>query len=177
MENRGKPILTAGNGEITTPRRRDAARGGRVCFQVLIMKTLLGAVILLAGAAIPGAAVANTLPFVDSRAVPHAVLYLNFDQIPQKIRAVRIWKIDGRLSNRFDRGVLWLRPGDYTFTVMLKKVMSLRYAPGLAGSSGYRQDAHRLQLKVEAGKAYYLGAKLETSGEWQPVVWKTSSLR
>jgi hypothetical protein len=117
------------------------------------------------------AAVAS--PFVGSRSVPHAVLYLNVNQSAKQIWPVNIWMVDGELTNRSDQGVLWIKPGEYTFKVKLGAV-NIADVPGLQRSAHYGQETHELKLNVEAGKAYYIGAKFVASGKWQPEVWKTA---
>src|SRR5574337_1211482 len=39
------------------------------------------------------------------------------------------------------------------------------------------KQMHDLKLKLEAGKAYYIGAQFDNSGAWQPVVWKTADVK
>lgn len=111
-------------------------------------------------------------PFVGTRSEPHAVLYLNVNQTAKQIWPVKIWAVDGQLTNRSNQGVLWIKPGDYSFNVKLG-AMNLADVPGLARNARYGQEAHDLKLSVEAGKAYYIGAKFAASGKWQPEVWKT----
>ncbi|HVA54540.1 MAG TPA: hypothetical protein VNI53_01895 [Gammaproteobacteria bacterium] len=116
-------------------------------------------------------------PFVNSRSVPHAVLYLNYKLIPQKIWPVRIWMVDGKLTNRSDQQVIWIQPGKYSFDVKLTKVVNLAYMPGLMQKIPNAQQMHEMKLRVEAGKAYYIGAKFAASGKWQPEVWKTEKAK
>ena len=142
-------------------------------------------------AAVTVAAIAS--PFLGSKKDPHATLYLNVDQRAKQIYPVSIWMVDGKLSNRGDQGMLWVTPGDYTFTFRIAKDQRLTVnkpgeigtseatrsvnmadAPGLVRDSGSRRDQpHELKVTLEAGKAYYIGAKLGKSGSWEPVVWKT----
>lgn len=121
--------------------------------------------------AISAAAVAA--PFLGSKSDPHATLYLNVDQRAHQIYPVNIWMVDGKLTNRSDQGVLWVTPGEYTFSFKMKAVNQAD-APGLARDSGSQRDQpHDLKVTVEAGKAYYIGGKLGASGTWAPTVWKT----
>ena len=143
---------------------------------------------LLASVSLAGAA---DSPFLGSKSEPHGTLYLNVDQRASQIYPVNILAVDGKLSNRDDQGVLWVKPGEYTFTFKVAKDFNLTVnkpgavasqervqgvnmadAPGLQRSSG-KQEEHVLKVTVEAGKAYYIGAKLGSRGSWQPVVWKT----
>ena len=122
-------------------------------------------------AAVSIAAMAS--PFLGSKSDPHGTLYLNVDQRAKQIYPVNIWMVDGKLTNRSDQGVLWVTPGDYTFTFKMKAVNQAD-APGLARDSGSQKDQpHELKVTVEAGKAYYIGGKLGGSGKWEPVVWQT----
>ena len=112
-------------------------------------------------------------PFLGSSKDPHATLYLNVDQRAKQIYPVNIWAVDGKLSNRSDQGMLWVTPGEYTFSFKMKAV-NMADAPGLARDSGDQRDQPRdLKLTLEAGKAYYIGGKLGKSGKWEPTVWKT----
>lgn len=112
-------------------------------------------------------------PFLGSKSDPHGTLYLNVDQSAKQTYPVEIWSVDGKLTNRNDQGVLWMKPGDYTLSVKLDHRVNLADIPGLQRRAGYGQDQHDLKLTVEQGKAYYIGAKFDASGKWQPVVWKT----
>lgn len=115
-------------------------------------------------------------PFVGSRSEPHGVLYLNVNQTAKQIWPVKIWAVDGELTNRSDQGVLWVKPGDYTFNIKLGAV-NIADVPGLSRNAAYGQKAHELKLNVQAGTAYYIGAKFAASGKWQPVVWKTEAAK
>jgi hypothetical protein len=117
-------------------------------------------------------AMAVASPFVGSGNEPHAVLYLNVNQTAKQIWPVKIWSVDGKLTNRSNQGVLWIKPGEYVFQVKLGKV-NLADVPGLQRNAVYAQETHELKVSVEAGQAYYIGAKFEASGKWQPEVWKT----
>jgi hypothetical protein len=117
-------------------------------------------------------AVVIASPFVGSRNEPHAVLYLDVSQTANQIWPVRIWSVDGELTNRSNQGVLWIKPGEYVFNFKLGKV-NLDNVPGLKRNAVYGQDTHEMKISVEAGQAYYIGAKFEASGKWQPQVWKT----
>ena len=122
--------------------------------------------------AIAGAAAAAG-PFLGSKSDPHATLYLNVDQRAKQTYPVEIWSVDGKLTNRVDQGVLWITPGEYTFDIKVSRKVNLADVPGLQTSARFGQDEHKLKVTVEAGKGYYIGAKFDASGKWQPVVWKT----
>ncbi|MHB8423896.1 MAG: hypothetical protein ACYDB9_01900 [Gammaproteobacteria bacterium] len=126
-------------------------------------------------AAVCAAAVAS--PFVGSPSKPHAVLYLNVNETARQIWPVEIWAVDGRLTNRSDQGVLWIKPGKYTFRVRVSRSVNLADLPGLQRSTRYGQAEHELKVSVAAGKAYYIGAKFQAAGKWQPVVWKIAKAR
>lgn len=129
--------------------------------------------LLLAG--VCGAALAAS-PFVGSRSEPHGVLHLNVNQAAKQIWPVKIWAVDGELTNRSDQGVLWIKPGDYAFKVKLGAV-NLADIPGLSRRASYGQETHDLKLSVQAGTAYYIGAKFAASGKWEPMVWKTEAAK
>jgi hypothetical protein len=114
---------------------------------------------------------AMAAPFVGSRSEPHAVLYLNVNQTAKQIWPVKIWAVDGKLTNRSNQGVLWVKPGEYVFDFKFDTV-NLADVPGLSRNAAYGRISHNLKLKLEAGKAYYIGAKVMASGDWQPTVWK-----
>ena len=132
-------------------------------------QTALGILLALASVA----ALAATAPFLNSQSDPHGTLYLNVDQSAKQIFPVKIWSVDGKLTNRNDQGVLWVKPGDYTFSVKLDRAVNLANVPGLERGANYGQQEHDLKVTVEQGKAYYVGAKFSASGKWEPVVWKT----
>jgi hypothetical protein len=104
---------------------------------------------------------------------PHAKLYLNVSQRAKQIYPVEIWKIDGKLTNH--RGVMWIVPGDYTFSVKVSGKVNVANLPGFQTRPSLGPQEHTLKLKVEAGKAYYIGAKFSSAGNWEPVVWKTEN--
>lgn len=131
---------------------------------------LLATVCVSAGAAVSS-------PFVGSRSEPHAVLYLNYKMVPRQIYPIRIWMVDGKLTNRSDQNVVWMQPGEYQLTIRLTKVVNMAYVPGLAQKMPDAKQMHDLKLKMEAGKTYYIGAKFDNSGAWQPVVWKTADTK
>lgn len=115
-------------------------------------------------------------PFVGSRNESHAVLYLNVSQNAKQIWPVKIWSVDGKLTNRSNQGVLWIKPGEYVFKIKLGTV-NLADVPGLQRNAVYGQETHELKISVQDGKAYYIGAKFEASGKWQPEVWKTEKAK
>jgi hypothetical protein len=114
-------------------------------------------------------------PFVSSSHDPHATVYLGVAQTAKQIYPVEIRAVDGKLTNRVDMGALWVAPGEYSFDVKVSEVVNLANIPGLQTSAKFGQDTHTLKLNVEAGQAYYIGAKFDASGKWQPVVWKTET--
>lgn len=138
------------------------------------MKT--GICALLSGLLLAAAGVSAfaASPFLGSRSEPHGALILNVNQSARQIWPVRIWAVDGTLTNRSNQGVLWIKPGEYTFNVKTG-VVNMADVPGLSRSTNYGQEAHDLKLKVKAGTTYFIGAKFAASGKWKPVVWKTES--
>ena len=128
-------------------------------------------------AAMFGPAIAAATPFVNSRNEPHAVLYLDYKMASRQIYPVRIWMVDGKLTNRSNQNVVWMRPGSYTLTIKLTKIINMDYMPGLTQKLPDAKQMHNLKLNVEAGKAYYIGAKFTASGTWRPAVWKTIGIK
>ena len=116
-------------------------------------------------------------PFLGSSSDPHGTLVLNTDLRAKQTYPVEIWSVDGKLTNRTDQGMLWVKPGDYTFSVKVSHSVNLSDVPGLQRKAGYGLDAHDLKVSIEAGKAYYIGAKFNASGNWEPVVWKTEDAK
>lgn len=118
-------------------------------------------------------AAALASPFVGTRSVPHAVLYLNVSEKARQIWPVEIWAVDGHLTNRSKQGVLWIKPGRYAFKVRVSGTVNLADLPGLQRSARYQQTEHVLHMTVVSGRAYYIGAKFDAAGKWRPQVWKT----
>ncbi|MGH8398657.1 MAG: hypothetical protein ACRETA_10505 [Gammaproteobacteria bacterium] len=85
--------------------------------------------------------------------------------------------VDRKLTNRSDQMVVWMKPGSYTLSIKLTKVVNMDYTPGLTQKMPDAKQMHDLKLSVKAGKAYYIGAKFDTSGKWQPEVWKTADIK
>jgi hypothetical protein len=130
-----------------------------------------GAAVILALAATSALA----SPFVSSSSDPHATVYLGVAQTAKQIYPVEIRAVDGKLTDRVDQGALWVTPGEYSFDVKVSEVVNLANIPGLQTSAKFGQEKHTLKLTVAAGQAYYIGAKFDASGKWQPVVWKTET--
>lgn len=134
--------------------------------------TLWIAAALLSAVSLAGLAAADS-PFLSSKADPHGTLYLNVDQTAKQTYPVQIWQVDGKLTNRNDQGVLWVKPGDYDLTVKVARSVNLDNIPGLQTRAGNGPEQHDLKITVEPGKAYYIGAKFDAAGKWTPVIWKT----
>lgn len=116
---------------------------------------------------------AAAAPFVDSARDPHATLYLNVSQTARQIYPVEIRAVDGKLTNRTDEGALWITPGEYSLDLKVSEVVNPANLPGLQTSARFGEENHTLKLTVAAGQAYFIGAKFDAAGKWQPVVWKT----
>lgn len=79
-------------------------------------------------------------------------------QPAQDIYPVRFVEIDG--ENIVSRETMWLKPGKYTFTVSAQ----IRNPPGLNAMRGRvrtQEGMNEIEVVVEAGKAYYIGAHYE----------------
>src|SRR5690348_4828690 len=99
---------------------------------------------LLGTVSLAGLAAADS-PFLSSKADPHGTLYLNVDQSAKQTYPVQIWQVDGKLTNRNDQGVLWVKPGDYDFTVKVARSVNLADIPGLQTRAGNGPDQHDLK--------------------------------
>jgi len=140
--------------------------------KISLRKSGLWAIATLLAAMSLASAAADS-PFLGSKSDPHGTLYLNVDQTAKQTYPVEIWSVDGKLTNRNDQGMLWVKPGEYTFSVKVSRAVNLANVPGLQSRASYGLDQHDLKITVEPGKAYYIGAKFDASGKWTPVIWKT----
>jgi len=102
------------------------------------------------------------------------VIAVAHDGIPHRVHPVLILEIDGKLQPLPLREVHFLAPGRHS--LRLGVVFDER-----AGLQRGRVDApgakRVLEVDVEAGKRYLIGAKLEGRGatEWQPVVYRVET--
>jgi hypothetical protein len=99
------------------------------------------------------------------------VVAVAYDGIPDKVHPVTILDIDGKVQPQPLRDTYYLEPGKHT----LRLGAVIGDFAGVQRGNVDRKDAKRtLEIEVEAGKRYLIGAKLEgrTAAEWTPVVYK-----
>lgn len=105
------------------------------------------------------------------------VVTVAYDGKPQQVFPVLIQDIDGKAQPLPLRETLYMAPGKHTF----------RLAPVLDSSANIQKgNAHRrgsdeaavLEIDVEAGKRYLIGAKLDDrkAAEWKPVVLRVEDI-
>lgn len=113
----------------------------------------------------------------------YAIISTNASDISGKIYPAFLAKVDDRevkggtgLNGR--KQVVRVEPGVHT----VRLTADLSSATGVLSKPGYtRRDRQPgdLELEVEAGKRYFLGAQLTANrrDEWQPVVWRVEDIR
>lgn len=110
-----------------------------------------------------GAALAQ-LPFTQPG--PNAAMVAGTPGIPANdIYPVSFVEIDGR--NIVNRDVFWLEPGKYEIRVQPR----IRNPGGLTATRGrIREDQGRnvIELVVEGGKSYYIGARVDPTNRRMP---------
>lgn len=125
----------------------------------------------LVAAAMP--ALADGAPFASANE-PHAVVYLNGSPRAQDLYPVRVRSINGRLTVRENLPVLRLAPGTYKLQIRLETIKHMENLPGMVAGGTRHRTNDTLTLTVEPGMAYYLAARVQQNGNWQPVIWKTT---
>ena len=99
------------------------------------------------------------------------VVAVAYDGVPQQVHPVAIQEIDGKIQPLPLRDTHYLAPGKHSF----------RLAPVFDSNANiqrgnlYRRGSDAaavLEIEVEAGKRYLIGAKLENrkAADWKPVV-------
>lgn len=118
-----------------------------------------------------GCAAVAAHPFA-SPSEPHGLLVPDMQMTAQDIYPVEIVAIDGNLIPG-RKGPLWLKPGEYEFTVKLADKVDLNYVFGLRRESRIHGQ-NTIKIRIEEGMRYYLGAKMEgRNPTWKVVLWKT----
>ncbi len=131
---------------------------------------------VLATAAITGCASSN------AGSADYAILSTSAADIPGKIYPAFLAKVDDReitggsgLNGR--KSAVRVSPGTHT----VRLTADLSQATGAVPSVYTPRDkqAGNMQIDVEAGKRYFLGAKLTADrlDEWEPVVWRVEDIR
>ncbi len=106
---------------------------------------------------------------------PHGIVRVDVEKRAQHIYPVKVVEINGDLVSADDKVALWLRPGKHTLTVRGQVDRDNTF--GLARSLGQGNEKNSVEIDVEEGKIYYLGARINPreGGRWEPVVWKVKA--
>lgn len=113
----------------------------------------------------------------------YAIITTNASDISAKIYPAYLAKVDDREvkggTGRFGRKeAVWVEPGLRKVRIMA----DLSRATGVLSKPGYTprdQQPGDIEIEVEAGKRYFLGAQLTANrrDQWQPVVWRVEDIR
>jgi hypothetical protein len=99
------------------------------------------------------------------------VVAVAYDGKTEDVFPVLILDIDGKVQPQPLRDVYYLAPGKHTFRLGA----ILDSSANVQRSNAYGKDEKRvLEIEVEAGKRYLVGAKLvnRKAADWQPVVYR-----
>lgn len=103
---------------------------------------------------------------------PHGVVRVDVERKAEHIYPVKVVEINGDLVSVDDKVALWLKPGKHTLTV--RGMVERDNTFGVSRSVGQGNEDNSVEVTVEEGKIYYLGAKVNPreNGRWEPVIWK-----
>lgn len=106
---------------------------------------------------------------------PHGVVRVDVEKKAQHIYPVKVVEINGELVSADDQVALWLKPGKHTLTV--KGFVDRSNTFGVSRSVGQGNEKNSVEVDVEQGKIYYVGARANPreGGRWEPVVWKVEA--
>lgn len=131
------------------------------------MKTINGTgliVTALAMVLISAGALAEELPFTQPG--PDAAMIAGTPGKPANdIYPVSFVEINGR--NIVNREVFWLKPGKYEIRVQ-PRISNSRGLSSISGRIQEDPDRNLIELVVEGGKAYYIGARVDRTNRRQP---------
>ena len=99
------------------------------------------------------------------------VVAVAYDGKTEDVFPVLILDLDGKVQPQPLRDVYYLAPGKHTFRLGA----ILDSSANVQRSNAYGKDEKRvLEIEVEAGKRYLVGAKLvnRKAADWQPVVYR-----
>lgn len=99
------------------------------------------------------------------------VVAVAYDGKTEDVFPVFILDIDGKVQPQPLRDVYYLAPGKHTFRLGA----ILDSSANVQRSNAYGKDEKRvLEIEVEAGKRYLVGAKLvnRKAADWEPVVYR-----
>jgi hypothetical protein len=139
----------------------------RIALKILAGITLLG---------VAAAAAAGTDALVTQKD-PHGVVRVDVEKRAQHIHPVKVVEINGDLISTDEKVALWLKPGKHTLTV--RGMIDRDQTFGISRSVGQGNEKNSVEVNVEEGKVYYVGAKVNPreGGRWEPVVWKVEDAR
>lgn len=130
----------------------------KTIYQSLRNLTALAVVLISAGA------LAEELPFTQPG--PDAAMIAGTPGKPANdIYPVSFVEINGR--NIVNREVFWLKPGKYEIRVQ-PTITNSRGLSSIAGRIREDPDRNLIELVVEGGKSYYIGARVDRTNRRQP---------
>lgn len=111
-------------------------------------------------------------PALVTQKDPHGVVRVDVEKRAHHIYPVKVVEINGKLVSADEKVALWLAPGKHTLTV--RGMVDRDSTFGLGRSIGQGNEKNSVEVDVEEGKVYYIGAKVNPreGGRWEPVVWK-----
>lgn len=103
---------------------------------------------------------------------PHGIVRLDTEKRAQHIYPVKVVEINGELVSLDDKVAVWLKPGKHTLTV--RGMIDRDNTFGVSRSVGQGNEKNSVEVDVEEGKIYYIGARVNPreGSRWEPVVWK-----
>lgn len=141
------------------------------------------------------------VPGLASKDEPHGVVRVDVQRQAEQIFPVRVVEVNGNLVSADDKMALWLKPGKHTLTVRggvdfhgttfglttagpttdraLRSATRMDNTFGTQRTVGRSGGENKLEIEVEEGKIYYIGAERspDTDNVWKPVVWKVEERR
>lgn len=105
---------------------------------------------------------------------PYGLLVTSTKDIPGQIYPVKIEAL-GDFHPATKQRSLRIKPGTYSIRVSLREPVDRGLAPGVNYAQAYKEDLNNppLELTVEPGKVYYIGARIGRPDERvHATVWK-----
>jgi hypothetical protein len=137
----------------------------------ILLWSLLVPIAALAAAALSGCA--SSTPFA-SQNEPHATLVLNGSPRARDLYPVRVQAVDGHLTTRESLPVLQFKPGRYKLKLRPVNIHHMENLPGTVAGKSEKRTQDTLTVTLDAGKTYYIAARISKNGNWHPVIWKTN---
>lgn len=138
----------------------------------MLRRTILFLLSSLMMAAPALAAGANPVAGKDQ---PYGLLVTSFKNTPNQLYPVIIESLDG-YALATEQRTLRVKPGTYRVRVSLREPVDRGFAPGVkfVNSNTSQLNEPPLELEVEAGKIYYIGARVgRPDQDIEVTVWKT----